>query len=412
MESLKLVTLSREEFFNELWDYTAQELRIRYALTPYGLQQLCQKYHCPVPPMGYWMKAVHHNEVGRRKPPKLTDPNLQTVHLLLLEADPARCKLSRVPIRVAEQLDTPHELIRSLRRSRTPDSASPVANLVVNSQSQNRALRILDAMIKAFEAAGGQFFGNHTTKLWGRDPDGVCISLESLNPEANSAATAPGRLVLEITTNRQVAVPSRWADTERQSVEKSLRPVINSIFESAARLRWRRLENECVARQQEKCAAVQKGKTETEIDVVKEQEFERALVRESKQFLKSTLIRRYIREIRRRATANAASDYPDGQWLQRAQRYADRIDPLAKRFVSATKANPPPNFAIDDLDITGRLRMRLAELSVKDLRALSEMNQRELCPIGCDELWSEATRVLRTYGYEVAAGTTRYRFQH
>lgn len=73
MERLKLVILERPQFYEELWSLTGQELRIRYALSPYGLGVLCETHRLPLPPVGYWTRIRHREEFIRylrRRPEK------------------------------------------------------------------------------------------------------------------------------------------------------------------------------------------------------------------------------------------------------------------------------------------------------------------------------------------------------
>jgi hypothetical protein len=108
VERLEIAALDREQFYDELWSFTGQELRIRYALSPFSLQQLCQKHRLPLPPMGHWIK-VRHGKMAKRPPlPKVSEAPVNTVYVLL--NDPAHSKLQHDPVQIGHQAKpTPRE---------------------------------------------------------------------------------------------------------------------------------------------------------------------------------------------------------------------------------------------------------------------------------------------------------------
>jgi hypothetical protein len=167
MAKLEVISLDRAQFYDELWTLNGQELRIRYALSPFGLQQLCEKHRLPVPPADYWIKVRHGKKVKRRPLPNLADPQFQTIHLLLLTPEMASCKLRHEPVLVPGALLDPHRSVVELCRHLQPDGAADgrrsaprpaVVEFHVSRRSADRALRVLNPLIKAFEADRGQLF--------------------------------------------------------------------------------------------------------------------------------------------------------------------------------------------------------------------------------------------------------------
>src|SRR5438874_1288201 len=108
-EKLNPIFLERSQFYDELWSFTGQELRIRYALSPFSLQQLCQQHRLPVPPAGYWTKLRHGKKAKPPPLPSIADPALGKVFLLL--NDPGRCRLRCDPVIVSATLDEPHTVV-------------------------------------------------------------------------------------------------------------------------------------------------------------------------------------------------------------------------------------------------------------------------------------------------------------
>ncbi|MGE5610161.1 MAG: hypothetical protein ACM359_12975 [Bacillota bacterium] len=401
MEKLNVIAMDRAKFHEELWTFTSQELRIRYALSPYSLEQLCKRHNLPAPPVGYWVKLRHGKKVKLPALPHVSDPALQIVYLLANDLEHG--KLCHEPVAVPRTLVEPHPRIAQLCHQFARgdhDHSVPKGQIPcdVGPKARDRALRILDALIKAFEAAGGQLFQGGEELLWGRPPDGVGIAIS-----ATSRPDAPddGLLALTITTNAQVAIRNRWADTNSQDLERSLRPLINAIFESVARIRWERLERECQARQEEKLAALRRAEADSERAKLGEQAFGRQLLDEAKQFHQAGLIRRYARAARRRMAATAQAPEVE-RWAQRAMRYADTIDPLVQRFPAAAGASAPSPVRVDDLDVTGALRLLLTQSGVTDTEGMFRLVRDQRPGVVDHGLWTEMRQALRICGYAIA----------
>lgn len=403
MDKLNVIALDRATFYEELWTFTGQELRIRYALSPYSLQMLCQQHHLPAPPVGYWVKVRHGKKVKRPPLPNVSDPGLQRVYLLT--NDPEHSRLCHDPIPLPPALVDPHPRVAELRQQchqigtnlRTEPPPLGQIGFAVGPKGRDRALRLLDTLVKAFESAGGELFQSSQGLLWGRRPDGVGIGIETATAP-DVAESAEERLVLVITTNAQVAIKNTWSDTNSQDLARSLRPIVNAIFESAARLRWRRLERECRARQDEKAAALRRAAAEAEQAVLDEQTFGRKVLEEAKQFHEASLIRRYARAVRRRLAGTPQAPAVE-QWAHRAMRYTDSVDPLLKRFPAA--ASLPAPTSTDDLDITGELRLFLVQSGITDTHGMYRLAREQRPGLGRDAIWREIHLVLSIRGYSM-----------
>ena len=85
--------------------------------------------------------------------------------------------------------------------------------------------------------------------------------------------------------------------------------------------------------------------------------------------------------------------------------YADSIDPVMRRFPPAASVTPPPaNISVDLLDLTSRLRLRLAELGVVDLHGLHGVKRQQLAVYEVN-LWAEIEWVLEISGYDLRRGS-------
>jgi hypothetical protein len=143
----------------------------------------------------------HGYEVDRTPLPPISDPKLEKVefHPMPPPGEPtssgaAPATKSYSPIRVSENLSSLHPLVEATRkqlRSATADdnrivheNAEAALNVAVASASITRALKIMNALICAWEEIGGSvkhgvrsFLGHHST-AFGIDKDEVLVSLK------------------------------------------------------------------------------------------------------------------------------------------------------------------------------------------------------------------------------------------
>lgn len=170
--------ITREELYEQLWLKPANKIAEELGVSPYALTKLCKDLNIPKPPMGHWQQV----EVGRgmKRPPLPEVPadasSEVVIQQTILETPTwmqnpeviERIKAERQPknrIQVAETLYNMHPLIRETKltlEKMTPDKYgmvslwrnSPCLHMRVSKGSLNRALRIMDALVKALEARG------------------------------------------------------------------------------------------------------------------------------------------------------------------------------------------------------------------------------------------------------------------
>jgi hypothetical protein len=169
-------TLRRDELFHLVWSEPIQRLAKRFGLSDRGLGKLCARYDIPVPPRGYWAKKAAGKRVHQPKLPPMTDPYRQKIRFASLSkttGDDAPTpdvhplvafeQQKENQISVADQhplahplvLKTEKRLTRSKRDSNGMVTAQPGVLHVRTSRAQHdRALRILQALLVAFESRG------------------------------------------------------------------------------------------------------------------------------------------------------------------------------------------------------------------------------------------------------------------
>ena len=165
----------RAKLYEEVWIEAVTTVAKRYGISDVALRKLCRKLAVPLPPLGYWAKIAAGKKLPTPPLPKHSGPveivRQRFVSDEPVEPDPehlvARRELEARPenrIVVAETLDRPHTLVaateRAFRKPKRrnpgdqPITERPALAISVSEASLPRALRIMDALIRALEARG------------------------------------------------------------------------------------------------------------------------------------------------------------------------------------------------------------------------------------------------------------------
>lgn len=161
------VEFTREELFDKVWKTPVLKLAREIGISDVALAKACRKANIPFPARGHWA-IPEARRPSKPKLPKAPADRLGPIQLSVLDeahrptpaSRPVR-DLPRIP--VPEQLEAPHPLVaRTLkamkharaydRRVRPPISGA--LDVGTSPQQIDRALRILDALIKACEERG------------------------------------------------------------------------------------------------------------------------------------------------------------------------------------------------------------------------------------------------------------------
>jgi hypothetical protein len=274
-------------------------------------------------------------------------------------------------IAVSAVLTDPHPLVaasvHALRKAKTdgqhrlvPRSARCLS-LSVTLGTVDRALCIMDALIKALEERGFVVEAKATEQgglplastVIGVGEEHVDISLHERvdrverprDPKDKSLHygklydyVPTGRLALRI-PQAYLGVRASWADGAKQRVEDCLNDVVVGVVAAAEALKARRLEQE--ARHRDYLAAEER-RQQAERKRQEEAARIRALEAGVVAWRRATAIREYVEAMRQAAEASGAVDEDSSlaDWLRWAESYADRLDPT--RPTPEVPADPDP----------------------------------------------------------------------
>lgn len=165
------ITLHRHELHKLVWSEPITRLARKYGFSDVWLAKICRKYNIPRPGRGYWARKEAGERVPITRLPKPTDNPL--ISIITHPEKPKAVRdhrskpfVDRIPkkIVVPVELTEPHALIKETARilasSRENDSGILTPSkgggldVRVSKECLDRALRIMDTLIKALTEAG------------------------------------------------------------------------------------------------------------------------------------------------------------------------------------------------------------------------------------------------------------------
>ncbi|QDG52082.1 hypothetical protein FIV42_15420 [Persicimonas caeni] len=377
--------ISREELYERVWNTPVYRLADEFGLSGRGLGKICERHRIPTPPRGYWAKLQHGNDVDREPLPKLAEneQRFQTISFYPPPPDPPLSADEQEQIEqeqkaerevvVPEELRNPHPLVKRTKRAlerakpgryaRLHPAGDDTLSVAVGRPSIDRAMRIMDALIKALEERGHEVVveKNHrgekqtAVKIGGESVPFELTErareevreLKTTGREAMSRRFAlaigddptvreffpSGELTLSIVTRiYHRDIRRTWSDAKKQRVEDCLNDFISSVIKTAAALRERRKEQEEAARQREiekaREAEEEKARQARERELEEERRRLTELEAEADAWHRAQRIRAYVGAvIAEKGTGEDGSELSD--WIAWAKRKADELDPLS-----------------------------------------------------------------------------------
>lgn len=361
---------TREQLYELVWSTPMLKLSKTFGLSDVGLAKTCRKHDIPLPPPGYWAKV----QAGQT-PPKTKLPRSDIVDRIELNELTAaelesQAKLeanaeARTPIilAIAETLRGAHPLVSSARETLAQGKVNDLGiidlpensklNISVSRAQSNRALRVMDAIIKYAVSEHHDALPGPAIKMFGETvPFGIKESTvaiqeepakielkeryEFLHSRYNTRYEPTGKLTLFIDVDQYVVsgIRRQWRDTGNRKIEDYLGKFYEGVIEVATKLR------ESTEEKKRREIAAEEARKKREIqekhwaEVRKQQSKEQArldgLLSQVKSFRLAEDIRAFV-EAYCQAKLNGVTDQDSinkiEQWSQWALLHADRFDP-------------------------------------------------------------------------------------
>ncbi len=368
--------LSREELYAQVWAEPMTKLAQRYGLSDRGLGKICARMGVPTPSRGHWARVASGRTPHQAILPAIRTGQLAVVfidrrdpHLDITERSQEIAEAIKAEshpdnhICVPDELIDPHPLVektaKSLRAARTNDRSlvSPRAkqclDIRVGKESVERALRIMDALVKALDARGLELVRTeqHGTAIQ------VVVNNESLNfyleekvrrepyqptsaeqkmiqkdrfysfrlPDYSYVST--GYLSLKLDAINSSGLRSTWTDGKKQRVEMCLNRFIAAAHQAAAYRKAARIKR---GRDERERAEQQRRDAILRQQIEREQSRLDVLTEQVKAWHAAEDLRAYIQAVRGAGyySRHSITDGRDiDQWSAWALEQANRLDP-------------------------------------------------------------------------------------
>jgi hypothetical protein len=362
--------LTRDELYQLVWSQPMRTLAAQFGMSDRGVAKACERHRIPVPGRGYWAKKAAGKSVRRTPLPTLPPNSGDDLREVWFEAQPPHEKrlpagpaaeqeaFERAPenlIVVSDSLRSAHPLVRRAAETiKGGDWRDPHLDIDVSRDCLNRALRIMDALVKAFETRGwsislgsGDDRKSYVIVLGQHVPFGVREKLKHIKNDPAKPVRLPsgqtytpyqspyqevrsGQLALVIRQSWGYGVHKSWNDTASWRVEDRLNAFVVGIVAYAADEleRHRRYEeNERVRLEAERRRLEEARRREEEAARGRE------LERQAESWSKSQRIVAYLAAVREAAMQKGIPVEPGSpleKWLQWASAYARLLNPIAE----------------------------------------------------------------------------------
>jgi hypothetical protein len=388
--------VSREELYEKVWTEPVRTVAKGFGVSDVALAKQCKKLKIPIPGRGYWSKKAAGKSVRRiplpalppndavtpraktfSPPPVIVNPELPApvAEQIAFEADPANA------IVVREDLRSPHPLVKATRdvlEGKGPVESwrigrTPRLDIDVSKEQRRRALRILDALVRAFEARGwkvdlgsGDDRKSYVTIFGQRLPFGIRETRKKVtDPPAKPERLLDGRiytpwrsrqrdeysgqLAFVIRYDWGYGVLKSWAETKTRRLEERLSEFIISLVKAGyeeLEAAKRSAERERERQEAEERWLAEERRREAEATRV------RALLQQAESWGTSRRLHGYLMAVRAAAESHPGGLQADTElcnWLAWAESYARSIDPLQQPLTSLPKVPA----SSDDLENEG-----------------------------------------------------------
>lgn len=382
------VRIAREELYEQVWETPMRALAEKYGLSDVGLAKICERFQIPRPSAGYWAQREFGKAPPRPPLQAVTDTALATVELTASPPAPpsepawfdarlkalADAECDRAPFVVGASLLRPHRLVVSTRAHHAavaeyerkkkkhgefhghyPEPKDVLAVETTHAQF-GRAIRIIDALIKAFEdrdyevcvvheqhrhhsrvIVEGEYFNFRLRERHRRVSHVLTVEERERVTRHPSWSWFPkhdlvptGELEFSLQT-KHGWLPTIWTDKKRRKLEDVLSVIPLWL------LRQVDAERKRVADRRAEAARAEERRQEQEAaEELRRQEQARVdeLIKAAHDWEFSRTLRAFLDAVRERWKSQQADHTLSEQqcgWLEWADGVADRMDPLRRR---------------------------------------------------------------------------------
>ncbi len=359
-------TLTRQQLYEKVWATPATILAREFGVSDVALGKACRRHKIPKPPPGYWAAK----RFGKAKPPvplpRIDDRLLESITFHKMEESEmipesaeihakAAAEKSAKTITVPSRTGPLHPLVSRTKaamaeahanyKGMVSPSGKACLGITVGKNSVLRAIRIMNALVRALEARGFPVTAGQDDK---KAVTVVTIQGEQVSFRLEETQTMKkrerkpgdtyfhdgydyepsGKLMLIITNLNWSGTRQRWRDTKKLRIENRLNSFIGGLVAATETLKIKRLEHE---RREREWAEERLRRAEAERLRFEEEKKTKQLDRVVANWQKSQVIRSFCDAVGQRIPGGGNAIKPDselGKWLAWARTRADELDPI------------------------------------------------------------------------------------
>ena len=337
--------LKRQEMYDLVWSSPMVQLAKQFHLSDNGLRKICRKYKIPMPEGGHWQKIQYGKSV--KKPPLLPHgEETIVINIFPQKEKPSPSIAFSEAITVPEEITKFHPLIKQTKKRfasiQNGDGSidADALDIRISPGQFRRAYRLMDTIIKAIEERGAKVAIDRQDQ-WKRYTHALIegekvhfglreiLRVEKIEPDpkqpwASTQEFVPtGKFELLI-SDYLGGLRTKWRDSEQGVLEDKITSFLNGLWVAAALLKKRRLERETEQKQQEEAQREHERKLRA---LEEERKRIQILEEQTSSWKKSHEIRAFVQA----AIGKQGAYAPDSEfarWVDWANTYADKIDPL------------------------------------------------------------------------------------
>ncbi len=360
-------TFTRKELYKLVWSKPMTEVSKKIGVSDVAVAKRCRRNNIPVPGRGYWRKLETGAKLPKIPLPKWKGPDEIVFYPQSKKPStkpdangeelPAYVIFERAPenlVVVSDTLSRPHPLIKaaksSLKMSNSDRkgegflySTEPCVNISVSRATRDRALCIMDALIKALKSRGMMVEvtverGMSSTRIHSEESK-LSLSLHEAFRHEPTGEKWPdgkskrdrvltGKLTLRVESDRYDGYHGLWRDRKLKRLEVQLNSVIIGIYEGFEIEEAHRQKEE-----EEKRRRMEESKKYDEVSRLYEEEKRKVATLDAsfEKWKKTQQIRTYVAALEADAIQKSGKIEPGSefaQWIAWIRTYADQIDPM------------------------------------------------------------------------------------
>ena len=355
---MEKVEVTRQELYDLVWSKPMTKLALEYNLSDNGLRKICKKHEIPLPLLGHWQKIQYNKEVKIIPLPKdFKGEDSITLNKGETKENEGITNFSKLlkeitddttlSFKVSDKLSNPDKLISEAKENLANKSkekygtyrgitttSNDIINISVAPKNCNRALRIMDKIIKLLKQRGHNVIVKYDTTYVVIREEEIKIRLrERLKritiPDAKYSWGSTDYIPTGILTFKVDEYPEKeFYDNNKQTLEEQIPKILTKLELVSDKIKRDNEEREIRHQEYKKQREIEeaiKKRHANEIENFKK------LLEDSERWKKASDLRNFIKELESNAIKENKLSEELSNWIKWSNDKADWYDPLVNK---------------------------------------------------------------------------------